>query len=152
VLLDEPTSGLDPEAAREVRELILQLRHQGRAILLSTHNLDEVERVADRVAVLRSRLVAYDTPAALRQRLFGARLRIELDSPAESFRSVVSAAGVTDIRIEGSLLSIAVVDPAGDAARLVRALVQAGAGIRLVVPEQAPLEEVYLRLLSESAP
>jgi ABC-2 type transport system ATP-binding protein len=60
VLLDEPTSGLDPESAREVRELILRLRGQGRAILLSTHNLDEVERIADRVAVLRGRLVASD--------------------------------------------------------------------------------------------
>ena len=62
VLLDEPTAGLDPESARDVRELIVAMRGEGRAVLLCTHNLDEVERVADRVAVLRSRLVAIGTP------------------------------------------------------------------------------------------
>jgi ABC-2 type transport system ATP-binding protein len=74
-MLDEPTSGLDPESARDVRDLILALREQGRTVLLCTHNLDEVERVADRVAVLNQRLVAIGTPSSLRQRLFTSRLR-----------------------------------------------------------------------------
>jgi ABC-2 type transport system ATP-binding protein len=149
VLLDEPTSGLDPEAAREVRELILQLREQGRAIVLSTHNLDEVERIADRVAVLRGRLVAYDTPQALRTRLFGARLRIVLDGPAAPFADVVRQRGMSDVSADGSVLSIAVRDNSADAPPIVRALVHAGAEIRSVMPEEAPLEEVYLKLLSE---
>ncbi len=62
VLLDEPTAGLDPEMTRSVRELVGELRANGRAVLLSTHNLDEAERVADRVAVMRRTLVAFDTP------------------------------------------------------------------------------------------
>src|SRR5204862_496507 len=70
VLLDEPTSALAPERARDVRELLLRLRGEQRAILLSTHNLDEVARVADRVAVLRRRLVAVATPAAPRAPFF----------------------------------------------------------------------------------
>ncbi|MGH9347549.1 MAG: heme ABC exporter ATP-binding protein CcmA [Vicinamibacterales bacterium] len=152
VLLDEPTSGLDPEAARDVRELILQLREQGRAILLSTHNLDEVERVADRVAVLRGRLVASDTPAALRARLFGARLRVVLDDDAAPFVRVLQQAGISDTRADGTILSIGVQDAAADAPAIVRALVGAGGGIRSVAPEEAPLEAVYLRLLSEHAP
>jgi ABC-2 type transport system ATP-binding protein len=149
VLLDEPTSGLDPEAAREVRELIQRLRREGRAVLLSTHNLDEVERVADRVAVLRSRLVAYDTPAALRARLFGARLRVTLATPAASFVPVLQGIGVSDVRADTTALSIAVDDPAQRAPEIVRTLVNAGAAIQSVTPEQPPLEEVYLRLLSE---
>jgi ABC-2 type transport system ATP-binding protein len=152
VLLDEPTSGLDPESAREVRELILRLRQEGRAILLSTHNLDEVERVADRVAVLRSRLVAYDTPAALRSRLFGARLRITLATPAAPFVTVVERAAGGDVHDEGTTLSIAVDDPAARAPDIVRALVNAGAAIQSVMAEEPPLEEVYLRLLSEPSP
>ena len=76
VLLDEPTSGLDPESARDVRELVTRLRHERRAVLISTHNLDEVDRLADRVAVLNTRLVALDTPQSLRERAFGARVRI----------------------------------------------------------------------------
>ena len=150
VLLDEPTSGLDPASAREVRELILQLRDEGRAILVSTHNLDEVDRVADRVAVLRTRLVALDTPAALRSRLFGARLGIVLAGSADAFAAHLRAGGLADVRVDGDVLSIGVDDPAARAPEIVRALVLAGAGIRSVAPEEPPLEEVYLRLLGES--
>jgi ABC-2 type transport system ATP-binding protein len=150
ILLDEPTSGLDPESARDVRELILRLRAERRAVVLSTHNLDEVERVADRVAVLRSRLVALDTPAALRARLFGNRVRITLAREAERFASSLRAAGIA-ASVDGTALSIAqntshspVTVPA-----LVRQLVDQGADIEEVVTETPPLEEVYLKLLAQ---
>ncbi len=152
VLLDEPTSGLDPESARDVRDLVLRLRDERRAVLLSTHNLDEVERVANRVAVLRTRLIAVDTPAALRTRLFGARLRIALVPPAEPFATVLGRAGHGDVRVENGTLSFAVVDPAASAPAIVQQLVLAGAQIQSVVPEEPPLEEVYLRLLHEEQP
>jgi ABC-2 type transport system ATP-binding protein len=150
VLLDEPTSGLDPESARDVRELILRLRHEGRAVLLSTHNLDEVERVADRVAVLRTSMVAVDTPSALRARLFGSRLRIQLTQPADRFAEAVSGAGISDVRASGRALSIALDDAPRRAPAIVRRLVAAGADIESVVPEEPSLEEVYLRLLDAS--
>jgi len=149
VLLDEPTSGLDPENARDVRELILRLRDEQRTILLSTHNLDEVERLADRVAVLRSRLVAVDTPDALRARLFGARLRVVLATPAAAFVPVLTGAGVADVRADGTTLSIGVVDAAAEAPALVRRLVEAGAGIQAISAEEPPLVDVYVELLSE---
>ena len=91
VLLDEPTSGLDPESARDVRDLILRLRGERRAVLISTHNLDEVQRMADRVAVLRTRLVALDTPAALRTKLFGSRVLVRLGDTAARFADAPSA-------------------------------------------------------------
>jgi ABC-2 type transport system ATP-binding protein len=152
VLLDEPTSGLDPESARDVRDLVLRLRDERRAVLLSTHNLDEVERVANRVAVLRTRLIAVDTPAALRTRLFGARLRIALVPPAEPFGALLGQAGYGDVRVENGTLSIAVDDPAASAPAIVQKLVLGGAQIQSVVPEEPPLEEVYLRLLQEEQP
>lgn len=152
VLLDEPTSGLDPESAREVRDLILRLRRDGRAILVSTHNLDEVERVADRVAVLRTTLVALDTPAALRSQVFGLRLRIVLAGPAQPFASSVTGEGISDVRAEGAIMSVRVDDVARRAPAIVRALVQAGADVQRVAPEEPPLEEVYLRLVRESTP
>ena len=71
VFLDEPTSALDPEAAHLVREFVAELKHEGRTIFLCTHNLDEADRLCDRVAVFRTRLLALDTPAALRRQLFG---------------------------------------------------------------------------------
>jgi ABC-2 type transport system ATP-binding protein len=81
VLLDEPTSGLDPESAHGVRNLIEQLRNEQRSVVLSTHNLDEVERMADRVAVLRGRR---DVPAGLRwHRRNHYRRHVAVDRPAE---------------------------------------------------------------------
>jgi ABC-2 type transport system ATP-binding protein len=149
VLLDEPTSGLDPESARDVRGLILRMRDERRAVLLSTHNLDEVERVADRVAVLRTRLIALDTPHALRTRLFGARLRVSVAPPAARYVAAVTGAGFIDVRADGATLSIGVDDATERAPLIVRRLVEAGAEIREVVPEEPPLEEVYLRLLGD---
>jgi ABC-2 type transport system ATP-binding protein len=149
VLLDEPTAGLDPESARDVRELVLRLRGEKRAVLMSTHNLDEVERVADRVAVMRSRLVALDTPAALRARLFGARLRVVLAQPAASFAAALNEIGVGDVVTDGTVMSIGVDDPARRAPAIVKRLVAAGADIQSVLPEEPPLEEVYLRLVEQ---
>ena len=149
VLLDEPTSGLDPESARDVRELILRLRSERRAVLISTHNLDEVQRVADRVAVLRARLIALDTPAALRARLFGSRVRVRLARPAAPFADALKPA-FTDVQVDDRTLSIAVSDVETAAPGIVRALVQAGADVVSVVADEAPLEEVYLRLLDPS--
>jgi ABC-2 type transport system ATP-binding protein len=150
VFLDEPTAGLDPESARDTRELILRLRNERRAIILSTHNLDEVERVADRVAVLRSRLIALDTPTRLRTRLFGARVRIAVAGAANGYERVLRTAGARDIRFDGNTMSIAVDSTDGDTPALVRALVQAGADVVSVAPEEQPLEDVYLRLLEEN--
>jgi ABC-2 type transport system ATP-binding protein len=149
VLLDEPTSGLDPESARDVRDMIVRQREEGRAVLLSTHNLAEVERVADRVAVLRTRLIAVDTPAALRARLFGSSLRIVIGQPAERFASAAGGAGVADVRASANTLSIAADDAKHRAPAIVRRLVAAGADIESVIIEEPSLEEVYLRLLDD---
>jgi ABC-2 type transport system ATP-binding protein len=152
VLLDEPTSGLDPESAREVRQLIVTLRDQNRAVLLSTHNLDEVERIATRVAVLRQRMLAVDTPESLRTRLFGHRLRILLTGEAGRFIPALRAAGHADVDADDHTLSIATRDAMRDTPDVVRVLVQHGADIVSVVPEEHSLEDIYLRLVREGAP
>ena len=149
VLLDEPTSGLDPESARTVRDLILRLRDQRRAVLISTHNLDEVQRIADRVAVLSARLIALDTPAALRARLFGCRLLVTLAGDAARFAEVLRPMG-SDIRADGRTLSIGVADAERAAPAVVRTLVNAGADVVSMIAEEPPLEDVYLRLLDPS--
>ena len=147
-MLDEPTSGLDPASAREVRDLVLGLRAQGRTILLCTHNLDEVDRVADRVAVLSRRLIAIGTPASLRNKLFAPRVRVALTQPAEPFAAVLRAAGLSDVRVEGTALSVSIANAAMTTPDVVRRLVEAGAGVETVVPEEPPLEDVYLKLLN----
>ncbi|HZM62095.1 MAG TPA: heme ABC exporter ATP-binding protein CcmA [Vicinamibacterales bacterium] len=152
VLLDEPTAGLDPESAREVRELVLGLRGEGRTVLLCTHNLDEVDRVADRVAVLRTRLIAAGTPQALRERLFAPRILIRLRQEASRFEASLRGTGITDITIDQRQISVALNGTPLSTPDLVRQLVQWGAEIEAVVPEEPPLEDVYVRLLhSEGA-
>ena len=146
VLLDEPTAGLDPESARDVRELIVAMRSEGRAVLLCTHNLDEVERVADRVAVLRSRLVAIGTPKELRQRLFTSRLRIHVSQDADTFADTLRASGVSDVRADGTWLSLS--EGTLTTPQIVRMLVDAGAGIEAVERDEPSLEDVYLKLLN----
>jgi ABC-2 type transport system ATP-binding protein len=131
-------------------------------LLISTHNLDEVDRLADHVAVLRTRLVAFDTPAALRTRLFGSRVRVVLGRQADVYAGTLRAAGIADVRVDGPVLSIGVADgpPSPDGfgeagvrtPAVVRLLVDAGAEIEEVTPEEAPLEEVYLRLLHPDGP
>jgi len=150
VLLDEPTANLDPQTSRMVRDLLRDLRAQGRAVVISTHNIAEVERLADRVALLSCTLIAIGEPAALRRDVFGRRLRIRMAGsypPLAQLAAVVTRAGAHDVRIEGKALSMVLESPEALTPSIVRRLVDAGAEIREVYEEQPALEEVYMKLL-----
>jgi ABC-2 type transport system ATP-binding protein len=150
LLLDEPTSGLDPEVTRIVRRLLEERRAAGCSILVSTHNLDEAERLADRVAVLHERLLALDRPAALRQRLTTGRLIVRVAGDPSAFLDVArgvagEAAGI--VATEGSALTVKLADPERQTPALVAALVGAGAQVLEVRAEMPALEDVYLHLM-----
>jgi ABC-2 type transport system ATP-binding protein len=151
VLLDEPTSGLDPQTARLVRDLILDLRGRGHAIILSTHNLDEAERVSTRIGVLRRTLIAVDTPDGLRRQIYGRRIEVRVAADATRYAEVAVRAGGREPVVTGDTFSVQVDDPTAEAPAMVRALVEAGAAIVTVTPSQAALEDVYLSLIGESA-
>ena len=150
VLLDEPTANLDPQTARMVRDLLRGLRSRGRAIVISTHNLDEAERMSDRVALMRQTLIAVGEPAALRRDVFGRRLRVRFlgTAPAAALLAAIAArAGGHDVRVDGAELSMVLESPDADAPAVIRALVDAGVQVREAFDEQPALEEVYLKLL-----
>jgi len=126
LLLDEPTSGLDPASARHIRDLIRGLRSEGRAILVSTHNLGEAEEFSDRIAVIKTDLLAFDTPATLRKARTGSQVVIEL---------------------EGGERREFAIDDAADIPSIVSRLVGEGARIVGVTPNQRSLEDVYLDLV-----
>jgi ABC-2 type transport system ATP-binding protein len=146
VLLDEPTAGLDPASARQIRDLIRDLRQQGRALLVSTHNLAEAEQLADRLAVLKSELLALDTPAALRRSMTGTRVVIAVEGPAERWLRALTTHDDASVAADGSTLSLVLSDE-GRVPDVVAALVAAGARIRRVDPSARTLEEVYLSLV-----
>jgi len=155
VLLDEPTANLDPQTSRSVRDLLLDLRCRGRVVIVSTHNLDEIERLADRVALISTRLVAVGAPAVLRQQIFGRRLRVRLTPGGTASHDLAAAAehaGARQIRVDGDGLSMSVDEPEVNVPAIVRALVEAGASIREAYDDQPPLEDVYVRLLSPPKP
>jgi ABC-2 type transport system ATP-binding protein len=154
VLLDEPTANLDPQTSRSVRDLLDELRRRGRAVVVSTHNLDEIDRVADRVALISRRLVAIGEPSVLRRQIFGRRLMVHFadGSPALSDLMAIAAhAGGQDIRRDDAGISMVLDNPDAETPAIVRALVEAGAPIRAVFDDQPPLEDVYLRLMSSAA-
>ncbi|HET7684992.1 MAG TPA: ABC transporter ATP-binding protein [Candidatus Limnocylindria bacterium] len=151
IYLDEPTSGLDPSAARQVREIVAALRDAGRSIVICTHNLDEAERLCDRIGIMRGTLLSVGTPAALRRLGRRATTRIELVGPRgpESFLETVARLPfVGAARADGRTLLVEVSDPRGDNPEVVRALVADGARILSVREEAASLEEVYLGMVA----
>jgi ABC-2 type transport system ATP-binding protein len=150
LLLDEPTSGLDPEVRRSVRKMLDERRTAGCAILMSTHNLDEAERLADRVAVVDTRLLALDRPARLRQRLTTGRTAVRVSGEAQAY---LHTAREFDRRahIDGGILILTLPQIERDTPKLVRALIEAGADVLEVRPEIPPLEDVYLHLMGKEA-
>ena len=153
VFLDEPTSGLDPEAARDVRAFIRDLRDAGRAIFLCTHNLDEARRLCDRVAVFRGRILRLGTPRELERDVVRHRLAIRMANAPEPFVEVVRALPpVRDAEIADGELVVVLGELDRDAPPVVRALVEAGAEIQRVAGLDSALEAAYLAILNEDAP
>jgi ABC-2 type transport system ATP-binding protein len=149
LFLDEPTAGLDPEAARDLRELIVSLREDGRTVLLSTHNLTEAEELCDRIAVIRTRLVALDTPDALRDRQFERRLLVRLASATAEWLAALRAEPfVRDVDVDDrGTLAVLLADPDRDRPRLVARIVEMGGQILEVREDERSLEDVYLSLI-----
>jgi ABC-2 type transport system ATP-binding protein len=151
VFLDEPTSGLDPVATREVHELIDGLRKQGVTIFLTTHRLEEAERLCDRVAIFSTTLRSVGRPDELRDRLFKKELSVETVAPLAAPGAVFgSVASVEAWNTEGSsryLLSVT--DTRSAAPEVARALVRTGADILSIAETRHSLEDVYLELVDE---
>jgi ABC-2 type transport system ATP-binding protein len=149
VFLDEPTSALDPEASGMVRELVADLRTQGRTVFLTTHHLEEADRLCDRIAVFRTRLRVLDTAANLRERLFGRQLTVTVRGAGDAHEALLRGVpGVIELARDGDRLLMRVDDPDVVAPRVVRVLVGADADVLRISEVRQPLERVYLELLA----
>ncbi len=147
LFLDEPTAGLDPESARDVRRFIGELASERRTVLLCTHNLPEAEELCNRIAVLKTRLIALDRPEALKERMSGGRVLVELGNPRPEFATDLRLPFVQRASLEGSTLTVEGANPDRDNPTLVRRLVEMGAEIRSVMRDERTLEDVYLSLM-----
>ncbi len=152
VFLDEPTSGLDPEAARLVRDFIEEIKKQGRTIFLCTHNLDEADRLCDRIGVMKQRLITVDTPTHLRQKLYGRKVVFHLRLADDALLTHVRALPfIKEAQRLDNKLIVGLDDPETHNPVLVRTLVEAGADIQFVGELRHSLEDVYLSLVGTSA-
>ncbi len=150
VFLDEPTSGLDPVASREVHELIDGLRDHGVTVFLTTHRLEEAERLCDRVAILNTTLRTIGRPDELRDRLFTKTLVVRTVAPLASPEAVFAIAGVDGWRADDTTRYVLTVSDARVAAPAVtRALVAAGADLLSLAEAHHSLEDIYLELIDD---
>ena len=140
LILDEPTGGLDPLMQQEFAELLAEVGREGRTVFLSSHYLPEVERMADRVGIVRQgRLIAVDTLGGFRSRI-QSNLSIEFGSPVDP-TTFTSIDGVTviDTHKGGALLRLSV---AGSQDAVIKAA--AAWDVRSVTSEEADLDDVFL--------
>ncbi len=152
VFLDEPTSALDPAAAKVVRDFIAELKSEGRTIFLCTHNLDEADRLADRIGVMKQRLIQVDTALNLKRRLYGRRIVIRMRSIAPDHVAALKQAGFVraveaEDKPDSNRLFLTLDDPDTMIPAAVRVLVLAGGDIQSVTEERHTLEDVYLNLI-----
>ena len=153
LFLDEPTTGLDPVATRDVHELIDELRQRGVTTFLTTHRLEEAERLCDRVAILNTTLRTIGRPDELREQLFATTLTVTtlvaLPDPGRVFAGLPAVDGWHQ---DGpATYVLAVSEQAVAAPAATRALVAAGADVLSIDQSHHSLEDVYLELIDQEA-
>jgi ABC-2 type transport system ATP-binding protein len=151
LFLDEPTAALDPEASHLVHDFIAELRKEGRTIFLCTHNLDEADRLCDRVGVFKTHLLVVDTPANLRSQLFGRKVIFHLLKIDETIAAAIRALPfVREAKVIDNKLVVNLDNPEAHNPEIIRALVGAGADIQFVGELRHSLEDVYLQLVKNA--
>jgi len=152
LFLDEPTSGLDPEAAKLVRDFIADLKAEGRTIFICTHNLDEADRLCTRIGIFKKRLITVDTPANLRQRLYGRQVVFHMKQFDPAWEAGLRALPfVKTVQVVGGRLVLGLDDPEECNPILLRHLVNVGADVQFVGELRHSLEDVYLQLIEQAA-
>jgi ABC-2 type transport system ATP-binding protein len=149
LFLDEPTANLDPISAKTVRDFILELKNERKTIFLNTHNLDEVQRICDRVAILKTRLIAVGTPNELKESLWLSKTVIQVDQVNDRILKALEELSLKKITTDKNRLIIDVTNLEKENPGIVDAIVRAGGRIQLVTDVSPTLEDVYLDKVGE---
>src|SRR5208282_4838929 len=149
LFLDEPTTGLDPQSRRRLWDIIRQFQDRGGTLLLTTHYMDEAERLCDRLTIIdHGRAIASGTPAALIEELGGHQM-VEFDATGndpvatESWRVL---AGVEAVHLEDGMVVLSVRETHETIPALLAALQKRGASLQRLTTRQASLEDVFVHL------
>ncbi len=148
LFLDEPTAGLDPESAKLIRDFIEELREAGRTIFICTHNLDEADRLCDRIAVFNKQLRVVDSPDGLRKQIYGRKIVFHFTHPGRDFVNILEESShVKEVEAFENKIVVSMDDPEIYNPEIISALVSAGAQIQFVGEIRHSLEDVYLQLV-----
>lgn len=148
LILDEPSSGLDPNGAREMRQIILEEVDRGATVFFSSHIMEQVEAICDRVGVMRDgQLVAEDTIDTLKDQFDAeSRLVLTVDTvPDGTLSSLQSMASVSDARVSGSDIVVSLRDSDQKAA-IINTVEERGVKITDITSKEPSLEELFAAL------
>jgi ABC-2 type transport system ATP-binding protein len=149
LVLDEPATGLDPAGMRDMRRLVRRLADAGMTVLLSSHLMNEVEELCNRVAIVSSGSIVYEGELAELRRNASQTYVLRTTDDGRALEICRAEADITDARSEGHEIRFTAGE--GTAAALSAALVEGGVLIRALAPQQASLEELFFSL-TESQP
>jgi len=150
LFLDEPTVNLDPESSKTVRDFLLELKKEKKTIFLNTHNLDEAQRICDRIGILNTKLMAIGTPEELERSVTDRKTVIQLEQVSDAVLNALKKLSIGKIASDNNKLTIDVVDPGKENPAIVRAIVEAGGNVQSVSVFGSILEDAYLKLVKET--
>jgi ABC-2 type transport system ATP-binding protein len=150
LFFDEPTANLDPESARVVRDFILKLKKEGKTIFINTHNLDEAQRSCDRIGILKTKLLAVNTPEQLEKTVWGSRTVIQVEEINDQILAAVRKLKPKDLSVEEKRIILALADPQQENPDFVQEIDSAGGRIQYVTQFNPGLEETYLKVIEET--
>jgi ABC-2 type transport system ATP-binding protein len=150
LFFDEPTANLDPESSRVVRDIILGLKKEGKTIFLNTHNLDEAQRICDRIGILKTTLLAVNTPEQLEKTVWGSKTVIQVEEVNDRILAAARQLKPQDLSVEENKIVLALADPQKENPDFVQAIVSAGGRIQYVTQLNPGLEETYLKVIEET--
>jgi ABC-2 type transport system ATP-binding protein len=148
LFLDEPTTGLDPQSRRQLWEVVGEMKRQGRTVLLTTHYMDEAERLCDRVAIVdRGKVITLGTPRELVARVVGQEV-VEFEAPVDriSERDLLGLPGIQAARRDGAGFSLTVDRVHLALPALLAHLDAGGVALTALSTHRATLEDVFVRL------
>ena len=149
LFMDEPTANLDPEAAKAVRDIILELKKQKKTIFLNTHNLDEAQRICDRIGILNTRLRAIGTPEELERTVRSQVTVVEVEQVNDAILAALKKLRPEGVSVEGSKITINVTNPDKENSTILDVIFRAGGRVKSASVVGSTLEEAYLELVRE---
>jgi ABC-2 type transport system ATP-binding protein len=150
LFFDEPTTNLDPESSRVVRDFILKLKKEGKTIFINTHNLDEAQRICDRIGILKTKLLTVNTPEQLEKTVWGTRTMIQVEQITDQILAAVRTLNPKDLSVEENRIILVLADPQKENPDFVQEIVAAGGRIQYVTQLNPGLEETYLKVIQET--